>query len=71
MKQPYVVNRIYSMANARRKFNEALPNDKARAAHVMAEIQKLYAIERKIAENNMTGNEKLQYRKKHCIFCSC
>jgi hypothetical protein len=55
------------MAHARRKFNEALPNDKVRAAHVMAEIQKLYAIERQIAENNMTGNEKLQYRKEHAL----
>jgi transposase len=55
------------MAHARRKFNEALPNDKVRAAYVMAEIQKLYAIERQIAENNMTGNEKLQYRKEHAL----
>ena len=55
------------MAHARRKFSEALPNDKLRAEYALAEIQKLYAIERHIAENNITGNEKLKYRKEHAI----
>lgn len=55
------------MAHARRKFSEALPNDKLRAGHALAEIQKLYAIERHITENNITGNEKLQYRKEQAL----
>lgn len=55
------------MAHARRKFSEALSNDKPRAEHVLAEIQKLYAIERYLTENNLTGNDKLQYRKDQAI----
>ncbi|RWZ88340.1 MAG: transposase [Hydrotalea sp. AMD] len=51
------------MAHARRKFSEALPNDKARAVYVLTEIQKLYAIEKQLADNNITDNDKLQYRK--------
>lgn len=31
------------------------------------EIQKLYAIERYLTENNLTGNDKLQYRKDQAI----
>jgi hypothetical protein len=55
------------MAHGRRKFSEALPNDKLRAGHALAEIQKLYAIERQLTDNNITGNEKLQYRKEHAL----
>lgn len=55
------------MAHARRKFSEALPNDKLRAGHALTEIQKLYAIERLLTENNITGNEILQYRKEHAL----
>lgn len=51
------------MAHARRKFSESLPNDKLRAEHVLAEIQKLYAIERYLTNNNITGNDRLEYRK--------
>lgn len=55
------------MAHARRKFSEALHNDKLRAEHVLAEIQKLYAIERYLTDNNLTGNDKLQYRKEQAL----
>jgi len=55
------------MAHARRKFSEALPNDKLRAEHVLAEIQKLYAIERHLTDNNLIGNDKLQYRKEQAL----
>ena len=55
------------MAHARRKFSEALPNDKPRAEHVLAEIQKLYAIERTLTDNDITSNEKLQYRKEQAL----
>jgi transposase len=52
---------INCMAHARRKFNEALSNND-KAAYVLTEIQKLYAIERHLENNNITGPEKLQYR---------
>ena len=55
------------MAHARRKFHEALTNDKIRATHALTEIQKLYAIERHITDNNLTGSDKLQYRKENAI----
>lgn len=55
------------MAHARRKFMEALPNDKIRASHVLAEIQKLYAIERHLTDNAITGEDKLQYRQLHAV----
>ena len=58
---------LFCMAHARRKFNEALLNDKARASHAMAEIQKLYAVERYISDNKITGEEKLQYRKENSL----
>jgi transposase len=55
------------MAHARRKFSESLPNDKLRAEHVLAEIQKLYAIERHLTDNNINGNDKLEYRKEQAL----
>ncbi|MDP3666170.1 MAG: IS66 family transposase [Sediminibacterium sp.] len=55
------------MAHARRKFSEALSNDKPRAEYVLSEIQKLYAIERQLTDNNLTGDEKLQYRKEQAL----
>lgn len=55
------------MAHARRKFSEALPNDKVRAAYVLTEIQRLYAIERYLTDNNITGKEKWQYRKEQAL----
>jgi transposase len=58
---------INCMAHARRKFSEALPNDKGRAEYVLAEIQKLYAIERKLTENAISGEQKQQYRKEQAL----
>lgn len=55
------------MAHARRKFSEALLNDQSRAEHALAEIQKLYAIERQLTDNKITGEDKLQYRKEHAL----
>ena len=55
------------MAHARRKFNDALPNNEEVSKHVLSEMQKLYAVEREITDNNLTGEEKLQYRKEKSI----
>lgn len=55
------------MAHARRKFSEALSNDNARASYVLAEIQKLYAIERYLTDKAITGAEKQQYRKENAV----
>jgi len=55
------------LAHARRKFADAASNNKELAEYVLAEIQKLYAIERYIANNKITGPEKKQYRQEHSI----
>lgn len=61
------ITQLNCMAHARRKYSEALSNDKNRAAYVLAEIQKLYAIERHITDNAITGQDKLQYRKENAV----
>lgn len=48
---------IHCMAHARRMFNEALDNDKPRAAYAMQEIQKLYSIERDCKEKSLPFEE--------------
>jgi len=55
------------MAHARRKFSEALSNDKDRASHVLAAMQKLYAIERHLNDHKITGEDKKQYRHENAI----
>ena len=55
------------LAHARRKFNEALLHNKPVASYVLGEIQKIYAIERHITDNEITGEEKLQYRKENAM----
>ncbi len=51
------------LAHMRRKFEEALDNDKVRAEHVLSEIQKLYATERKSREK-LNYNEREELRNK-------
>ena len=46
------VTLIGCMAHARRYFEKALTNDKARATHALQQIQKLYAIERRLEKKN-------------------
>ena len=55
------------MAHARRKFHDALSNDKDRASHVLSEMKKLYAIERHLSETKIVGVDKIEYRKQNAI----
>jgi transposase len=55
------------LAHARRKFSEAISNNKDIATHVLTEIQKIYAIERHLADNEITGTDKLQYRQQNAV----
>ena len=48
---------IHCMAHARRMFNEALDNDKARAAYAIEQIQELYSIERICKEQSLNVAE--------------
>jgi len=61
------ITQLNCMAHARRKFSEALLNDKDTASYALAEIQKLYAIERHIADNAIIGKDKLRYRKENAV----
>lgn len=55
------------MAHARRKFDEAKANDKVRAEHVLLLIQRLYAIERKAKEQEMTPDQRYDLRQKESV----
>jgi transposase len=50
-------------AHVRRKFEQALGNDPPRAEYAMEQIQKLYAIERKITEENLNKGQSERLRK--------
>lgn len=53
----------HCMAHARRYFDKALDNDKKRAEYALAEMQKLYAIERKAKEENYTQQQRYELRQ--------
>jgi len=48
---------FHCMAHARRMFSEAIDNDRPRAEYALAEIQKLYLIERIIKEQDLSFEE--------------
>ena len=56
------VTHLGCWAHARREFEKALSNDKAKATHVLVEIQKLYAIERLAKEQYLTPNQIKELR---------
>lgn len=45
------------MAHARRYFEKALTNDKARAEYFISQVQTLYSVEREIREQNLTNEQ--------------
>lgn len=51
------VTLFHCMAHARRMFSEAIDNDRRRAEYALAEIQKLYLIERIIKEQDLSFEE--------------
>lgn len=51
------------MAHARRYFDKALKNDKKRAEHVLALMQRLYEIERKARERKISFEMRYRYRQ--------
>jgi transposase len=58
---------LHCMAHARRKFDQALNNDKERAEHVLHQMQKLYAIERKAREGNYTHTQRNELRQAESV----
>ncbi len=55
------------MAHARRKFEQALNNDKERAEYVLQQMQRIYAIERKAREENYTHTQRHELRQKESV----
>lgn len=51
------------MAHIRRKFEQALDNDKQRATHVLSAMQGLYAIERKARDEEYSPEQRLSLRQ--------
>lgn len=58
---------LHCMAHARRKFDEAKDNDLVRASYVLAEMQKLYALERQGKENRLSDEELHHLRQREAI----
>lgn len=58
---------LHCMAHARRKFVDALNNDKQRAEHALTMFQQLYAIERKIKQEALTGDAIVAVRQKEAV----
>lgn len=55
------------MAHARRKFVEALGNDKQRSDYALGRIQELYAIERRAKDENLTHQHRFDLRQKEAV----
>ena len=53
---------MHCMAHARRYFEKALDNDQERATYFIKEVQKLYAIERRAREENLSATATAQLR---------
>ncbi|MEO7044669.1 MAG: IS66 family transposase [Ferruginibacter sp.] len=58
---------LHCMAHARRKFHEALQNDPPRAEYALGLFQKLYAIERRIKDQALTGDAIVQLRQREAV----
>jgi len=61
------VTHLGCWAHARREFERALDNDKIKAQHVLVQIQKLYAVERKAKEQNLTPEQIKELRLKESL----
>lgn len=58
---------LHCMAHARRKFHEALQNDQPRAQHALGLFQQVYAIERRIKEQALTGDAVVGIRQQEAL----
>ncbi len=58
---------LHCMAHARRKFVEARSNDQARADYVLDQIQQLYAIERKAADEQLPEADIFALRQEKAL----
>ncbi|MFC3199488.1 IS66 family transposase, partial [Parapedobacter deserti] len=61
------ITHLACWAHARREFERALDNDKARAAKALLMIQQLYAVERKAREEGLTAEQTKGLRLKESL----
>jgi transposase len=61
------VTLIHCMAHARRKFDEALDNDKERASYVLTEMQKLYALEQSARDQSLSPEQLRELRGQQAV----
>lgn len=58
---------MHCMAHARRKFEQTLTSDKARAEYALGQFQLLYDIERRAREENYDHQQRYEIRQKESI----
>ena len=58
---------FHCMAHARRKFDEALENDKELASHVLTQMQKLYALEQTGRDQSLSVEELYSLRQQQAL----
>ena len=58
---------MHCMAHARRKFSDALENDRVRAEYALGVFQQLYAIERRVKDDVLSEEQILQLRQQEAV----
>lgn len=58
---------MHCLAHTRRYFEKSLGSDKARAEYFLKEIQKIYAIERRCRQENLTAEQILELRTQESL----
>lgn len=58
---------VYCMAHARRKFVDALKDDKAKAGQVLTKMQQLYVLEQEMRDNNSTPEQRTLIRTEKAV----
>lgn len=61
------ITHLACMAHARRYFEKALGNDKARSEHALALIRELYAIEREAKEKQLDADQVRELRQQRAV----
>lgn len=61
------IHHLLCMAHARRYFSEALNSDKQRAEYVLAQMQLLYAIERRCRDEGLSFDQRKEVRQQEAV----
>lgn len=61
------ITQLYCMAHARRYFEKALVTDKEPAQYFLTELQKLYAVERRMREQPCSAAQVLEIRQQEAV----